>query len=53
MVWNCEGTSCRGTKGTSRPVRICRELNRELGAVTAFTAKGEAIAAEELARCNG
>lgn len=52
LVWACQGTSCVADKGTSRPLRICRELNRKHGAVTSFTAKGEALPAEELARCN-
>lgn len=52
-VWACKGTSCVADKGTSRPLRICRELNRKLGAVASFTAKGEALPAEDLARCNG
>lgn len=53
VVWKCEGTACTGTKGNSRPVRVCRELNRELGDVTAFSTKGEVLADEDLARCNG
>ncbi len=53
VAWKCQGTSCSAPKGTSRALRVCRELNRELGQVTSFTAKGEALAAEELARCNG
>ena len=52
LVWSCQGTSCTADKGTSRPLRICRELNRKFGAVASFTAKGEALSAEELARCN-
>lgn len=52
LVWACKGTSCTADKGTSRPLRICRDLNRKLGQVASFTAKGEALPAEELARCN-
>lgn len=52
LVWSCNGTSCVAGKGTSRPLRICREVNRKLGAVTAFTARGEALPAEDLAKCN-
>lgn len=53
LVWACQGTSCIADKGTSRPLRICREFNRKFGAVASFTAKGEALPAEDLARCNG
>lgn len=53
LVWACNGTSCVADKGTSRPLRICRELNRKFGEVTNFTAKGELLAAEELEKCNG
>lgn len=53
LVWACNGTSCVADKGASRPLRICRELNRKFGAVASFTAKGELLAAEELAKCNG
>ena len=53
LVWACNGTSCTANKGASRPLRICRDLNRKFGAVTTFSAKGEALPAEELAKCNG
>jgi hypothetical protein len=52
LVWACQGTSCTADKGTSRPLRICRELNRKHGTIASFTTKGEALPAEELARCN-
>ncbi|MBU0670474.1 MAG: hypothetical protein KJ703_01090 [Alphaproteobacteria bacterium] len=53
VAWSCQGTTCVANKGTSRPLRVCRELQREVGEVTAFTANGEALEAEDLARCNG
>lgn len=53
LLWACNGTSCVARKGTSRPLRICRELNRKFGEVTNFTAKGEVLPAEDLAKCNG
>ena len=52
LVWACNGTSCIADKGTSRPLRICRELNRKFGTVANFTAKGELLPAEDLAKCN-
>ncbi|QUL37699.1 hypothetical protein [Erythrobacter sp. JK5] len=53
VAWACEGTTCVANKGTSRPMRICRGLAREFGEVTSFTAKGEELAADKLAKCNG
>ncbi len=53
VVWFCDGTSCAAAKGTSRPVNICRKLSREVGEITSFTAKGEALESDDLARCNG
>jgi hypothetical protein len=34
-------------------MRMCRELQREVGEVTAFVTNGEALEADKLARCNG
>lgn len=53
LVWACSGTSCVADKGTSRPLRICREVNRKFGEVVNFTAKGELLPAEDLEKCNG
>jgi hypothetical protein len=51
-VWSCSGTTCSGPRGTSRPAIVCARLVREVGAVSAFVARGEAMTAEQLARCN-
>lgn len=53
VAWSCEGTKCVAPKGTSRPLRVCRELQRGAGDVVAFTAKGEALEEDKLAKCNG
>ncbi|OBX18756.1 hypothetical protein A9995_09265 [Erythrobacter sp. QSSC1-22B] len=53
VAWSCQGTTCVAGKGTSRPLRMCRELQRSMGDITAFTANGETLDAEKLARCNG
>ncbi|WP_137681647.1 CC_3452 family protein [Aurantiacibacter suaedae] len=52
VAWTCEGTSCAASRGTARPLRICRELKRKAGAITRFTVDGEPLADEKLARCN-
>ena len=53
VAWNCEGNTCAAGKGDSRPLRICRSLARKFGEVARFTANGEELPAEELAKCNG
>lgn len=53
VAWNCEGNTCVADKGDARPLRICRSLARKHGEVASFTANGEELPAEELAKCNG
>ncbi|MEM9086162.1 MAG: hypothetical protein AAGB23_09600 [Pseudomonadota bacterium] len=53
VAWACKDDMCVAAKGTSRPMRICRGLAREFGEITSFTAKGEALDADDLAKCNG
>lgn len=53
VAWSCKGTTCVANKGNSRPLRICRGLSREFGEVVTFTAKGEELADDKLAKCNG
>lgn len=53
VAWTCEGTTCVAAKGNARPLRMCRSIARKFGEVSSFTANGEAIAPEELAKCNG
>ena len=53
VAWACEQETCVAVKGQRRPVRICRMLVREMGKVASFTAGGEALTPEKLAKCNG
>lgn len=53
VAWKCSGTTCRAGKGTSRPIRVCRGLTREIGEVKSFTSRGKALAEDKLAKCNG
>ena len=53
IAWKCTGTTCRAGKGTSRPIRICRGLVRKMGSVENFSARGETLTEEKLAKCNG
>ncbi len=52
VVWHCEGTKCRAAKSNSRASNTCKRLTREVGEITSFTAKGEKLAEEKLAKCN-
>lgn len=52
LVWNCAGTTCSASRGTSRPAIVCARLVRELGPVTSFVANGQALEAADLQRCN-
>lgn len=53
VAWTCEGTTCVANKASSRPLRICRGLNRKSGQIANFKVLGQPIEAEELAKCNG
>lgn len=51
--WSCEGATClAGGAATSPAKHVCVRLAEEVGAVTAFSAKGRSFSAEELAACN-
>lgn len=52
VAWKCVDTTCVAGKGTSRPLRMCRELQRDLGEVVSFTTKGEQLAESRLEKCN-
>ena len=53
IAWRCEGATCRGSQGTSRAEVVCARLARKVGEVASFSARGEALDAEGLAKCNG
>lgn len=52
-AWRCEGETCTATGGASQTaVRACRRVVARFGQVSAFTYKGVALTAEEVAACN-
>jgi hypothetical protein len=53
LLWRCEGTECRAAKDNSRPLTVCRKLARETAVIVRFSAAGQELPADELARCNG
>ena len=50
--FTCKGTRCTAPKSALRPIRVCRELQRDAGAILSFAADGEELDAEKLAKCN-
>ena len=52
VVWACQDTTCIGPVSRKRPLRVCRELVRELGEVVRYEARDTAMDEAELARCN-
>ena len=52
-AWRCEGATCTANGGANQTAaRACRRVVARFGAVSAFTYKGVALSAEELAACN-
>jgi len=51
-AWKCAGDRCVTNRTEGSPLTMCQLAAKELGALTAFTANGEAFAAEQLAKCN-
>jgi hypothetical protein len=52
-AWRCEGATCTANGGANQTAtRACRRVVARFGAVSAFTYKGVALSAEDLAACN-
>ncbi len=53
-VWKCSGAQCVAvTSGDAQnPVRACKRVVAQLGAVSTFSWDGKAFSADELAACN-
>jgi len=51
-MFMCSGTECVGSKANSRAAIVCASFVREFGAVTSFSAEGEALDAKTLEKCN-
>ena len=51
--WRCSAGICLASGGDSQPpLRACKRVVAELGAVTAFTWQGKTLTADQLAACN-
>ena len=53
VIWRCADTTCTAPRTGARPLRLCRDLQREVGQIVSFEVAGTALPAEDLARCNG
>ena len=51
-MWRCGDAGCGAAQSSSRPAIVCAVLAREVGTLKSFAVKGEALGAEELAKCN-
>lgn len=52
-AWRCDGNACASTGGSNQPVvRACRRVVAQIGKVSAFTYRGTALSADQLAACN-
>ena len=52
-AWRCEGTACTANGGANQTAaRACRRVVARFGPVSAFTYKGVALTAEQVAACN-
>lgn len=53
VIWRCTDTSCTAPRTGARALRMCRDLQREVGRILSFEVAGTALSADDLARCNG
>jgi hypothetical protein len=51
-IWRCGDAGCSAGRSNSRPVVVCEVLVREVGKLDTFTVAGEALAADDLEKCN-
>lgn len=51
-LWSCGPDGCVTARSDDRPLIACQTLVRQVGAVESFTARGTALDAESLAKCN-
>ncbi|WP_097062191.1 CC_3452 family protein [Sphingomonas guangdongensis] len=51
-LWKCAGDTCTTPQSDERDAVLCQLAAREMGILTAFTARGAPFDADALARCN-
>lgn len=52
ISWARDGDSYRGSTEASRPLILCQDLAKRAGRLESFTADGQALSADQLAKCN-
>jgi hypothetical protein len=54
-IWRCSGTTCNLESEPKEPgsLRTCRELKRQVGALTAYGSTADSFDASKLSKCNG
>ena len=53
VLFQCVGTVCTAPRSRDRALRVCRELQREVGPIASFSSGGTPMSETQLARCNG
>ncbi|MGN6375714.1 MAG: CC_3452 family protein [Sphingomonas sp.] len=51
-IWSCNDHACVADKAADRADVMCQRVAKQLGKLDSFTAGGNALDAEALARCN-
>ena len=53
-MWSCDGSTCQTQISDDRAMAggVCRDLTKEVGAVSAYGAGGVSFATDRLAKCN-
>ncbi len=52
ISWARDGDGYRGSTEASRPLILCQDLAKRAGRLESFAANGQALSAEQLAKCN-
>ena len=52
ISWARDGDSYRGSTEASRPLILCQDLAKRAGRLESFMADGQALPADQLAKCN-
>jgi hypothetical protein len=51
-IWSCNGGTCIAQKAADRPQFVCERIAKSVGKLDSFSAGGEALDAQALAKCN-
>jgi len=51
-IWSCNGGTCIAGKAGDRPQFVCERIAKSVGKLESFSAGGEALDPDALAKCN-